>query len=65
MRAAHRSMLTPEPRRAAPRRPGRKGCNSTVGKHANEGLALIVPMLRSILRAGGTIGFLAGSAVVL
>ena len=31
------------------------------GKHANEGLNLIVPMLRTILQKGGTIGFLAAS----
>ena len=36
-------------------------CNGTTGKHANEGLDLIAPMLTGILDHGGTIGFLAMS----
>ena len=36
-------------------------CNGTTGKHANEGLNLIAPMLTGILDHGGTIGFLAMS----
>jgi len=36
-------------------------CNSSTGKHANEGLTLIGPILTSILQKGGTIGFLAMS----
>jgi hypothetical protein len=36
-------------------------CNSTTGKHANQGLNLIEPMLTSILQKGGTVGFLAAS----
>ena len=36
-------------------------CNATTGKHANEGLTLIAPMLTGILAQGGSIGFLAMS----
>jgi hypothetical protein len=36
-------------------------CNSTTGKHANEGLNIIAPILTGILSQGGSIGFLAMS----
>jgi hypothetical protein len=36
-------------------------CNATTGKHANQGLTLIAPMLTGILAQGGSIGFLAMS----
>lgn len=37
------------------------GSNASTGKHANQGLNLIAPMLQTILAKGGTIGFLAAS----
>ena len=36
-------------------------CNSSSGPHANQGLNLIVPMIKGILSKGGSIGFLATS----